>query len=208
MKPIVLYIDEEEMALHTLGKRLRRCFGSEVEVVAIVPGQSISAMIKTIESYHPLVSIVIDQKLFAAGTANYVGTELAGAVRRIDNKIPIYILTNFVDDVDGQSGDVEYVLAKDDISDDAKLSAISNRLRRHINIYQTVLQEREIRFEELLRKGYSSALSEAETLEFKALSFERERRIAVSELIDGSELERKLDLMQDALSKISASLKK
>jgi hypothetical protein len=207
MKPIVLYIDEEEMALHTLGKRLRRCFGDEVDVVTILPSSSIKEMIEKIEKFNLLVSIVIDQKLFAAGTANYVGTDLATVVRKTDPKIPIYILTNFVDDVDGQSGDIEYVLAKDDISDDGRLPAISNRVRRHINIFQSVLQERELRFELLLRKGHEVALSAEEVEEFKNLSFERERKIAVAELLDGSELEKKLDIAESVLAKISASLK-
>ncbi|AMO92736.1 hypothetical protein CFter6_0005 [Collimonas fungivorans] len=203
----MLYIDEEEMALRTMGKRLQRCFGNEIQVTPISPDQTIEKMIQKIESYHPVVSIVIDQKLFAAGTATYVGTQLAGAIRQTDHKIPIYILTNFVDDVDGALGDIEYVLAKDDLSEDNRLHAIAARLRRHINVFQDILVEREVRFEELLRKGYKDTLTAAESEEFQQLSFQRERKIAFSELLDSTELGRKLDTAQAALAKISNSLK-
>lgn len=207
MKPIVLYIDEEEMALRTMGKRLRRCFGVEVDVIPIPPEQTIEMMIQKIETYHPLVSVVIDQKLFVAGTATYVGTQLAGVIRQTNRNMPIYILTNFVDDVDNNLSDIEYVLAKDDLSDDIRLQTIATRLRRHINIFQNVLVQREIRFEELLRKGYEDTLTSAESDEFRNLSFQRERKIAVSELLDSMELERKLDAAQATLAEISASLK-
>lgn len=206
MNAIVLYIDEEEMALRTMGKRLRRCFGPEVSIVPILPANTMEEMIKEIQSYESVVSIVIDQKLFAAGTATYVGTELAVVIRQIDKKIPIYILTNFVDDVDHELGDIEYVLAKDDLSDNDKILPISSRLARHVNIYQNILIEREGRYEALLRKGYESTLTAVEIEEFSNLSFQRERKIAVTELLAGVELGHKLDAAEATLAEISAIL--
>ncbi len=206
MSAVVLYIDEEEMALHTMGKRLRRCFGPEVSVVTRLPAHTIEEMVKEIQSCESLVSIVIDQKLFAAGTATYVGTELAVVIRQIDRKIPIYILTNFVDDVDHELGDIEYVLAKDDLSDNNKIAAISARLARHVDIFQTILLERERKYEALLRKGYESTLTAVEVEEFTSLSYQRERKIAVTELLAGVELGKKLDAAEATLAEISALL--
>lgn len=206
MNAVVLYIDEEEMALRTMGKRLRRCFGQEVSVVPILPANTMEEMIKEIQSYESLVSIVIDQKLFAAGTANYVGTELAIAIRQIDKKIPIYILTNFIDDVDRDLGEIEYVLAKDDLSDNDKILPIASRLARHVNIYKSILIEREVKYEALLRKGYESTLTAEEVEEFSELSFQRERKIAVTELLSGVELGQKLDAAEKTLIEISTML--
>ncbi|MBA4058236.1 MAG: hypothetical protein C0490_26200, partial [Marivirga sp.] len=160
MKAVVFYIDEEPMALHTMGKRLRRCFGDEVEVKAVEPGRTIADTLAFLKDTPRLVSVIIDQKLSAKGTAEYVGTQLAAAIRRTDLKMPIYILTNFVDDVDGGMGEIEYVLSKSDLVDDNELPKIAARLRRHTNVYQDVLSTREARFEELLRKGHQGRSEE------------------------------------------------
>lgn len=207
MKPIVLYIDEEPMALHTMGKRLRRCFGTEVEVQTTEPGQTIGETLAVLDKISGLVSVVIDQKLFAAGTAEYVGTELATAIRQTDLKMPIYILTNFADDVDSSMGEIEYVLSKADLTNDDELPKIAARLRRHINIFQDVLSTREERFEELLRKGYRGDLSAVEHEELSALSYQRERKINAAELLDGIELQKKLDAAQAVLDGIVNKIK-
>lgn len=207
MKPIVLYIDEEPMALHTMGKRLRRCFGDEVEVKTMEPCRTIEETLTSLNSIVDLVSVVVDQKLSAAGTAEFVGTELAMAIRQTDLKMPIYILTNFADDVDGSMGEIEYVLSKADITSDDELPKISARLRRHVNIFQDFLSKREARFEELLRKGYENKLTEIEQADLAQLSYQRERKISAAELLDSIDLKRKLDATQSALDRIINQIK-
>lgn len=207
MKPIVLYIDEEPMALHTMGKRLRRCFGEEVEVKTLEPCRTIEETLRVINNVAGLVSVVVDQKLSAAGTADFVGTQLATAIRQTDLKMPIYILTNFADDVDGTMGEIEYVLSKADITNDEELPKIAARLRRHVNIFQDVLTERESRFEELLRKGYEDRLTETEQDELAQLSYQRERKISAAELLSGIELKAKLDEAQTVLDRINNQIK-
>jgi hypothetical protein len=208
MKAQVLYIDEEPMALRIMGRRLQRAFGNEVDVIPILPQATIPLMLEQIRSYVPLVSIVIDQKLTAAGGASYVGTELANAVRRIDHKMPLYILTNVAEDLDANLADVEYILSKDDISDDAKLNTVANRLRRHINVFDDILTGRERRFEELLRKKYANSLDVQEDAEFSELSFQRERQMVVSELVGSEHIDKKLDEAEKKLADIKAFLTK
>jgi hypothetical protein len=207
MKPQVLYIDEEPMALRVMGKRLQRAFGPEVTITPILPEATISLMTQKIESFAPLVSVVIDQKLNAAGGPSYVGTELANAIRRMDHKMPIYILTNVADDVNPNLADVEYILSKDDMSDDTQLEAVGARLRRHINVFQDLLSAREVRFEELLRRGYEGPLNKEDEEEFRSLSFQRERQIVVTELLESVDLNKKLDAAEKTLAEIKASLK-
>lgn len=193
MKPTILYIDEEPLALRANGRRLQKWFGEEVEVVTQLPVPSIENMVEVINEINNLVSVVIDQRLTAKGGVKYLGTNLAKELRQVNQKLPIYILTNYVGDIDPQLGDIEYVLSKDDLADDDRMISVGSRLRRHINVFRDILNEREKRFEELLRKGYESEmLSKTEAAEFKELSFAREKKFLVSDLVDGIELNKRL----------------
>ncbi|WP_377702410.1 hypothetical protein [Pseudoduganella sp. UC29_71] len=204
----VLYIDEEEQALKILGKRLIRAYGGEVQLVKLLPLPTIPEMLQVIASHEEVVSIVVDQKLSAIGSAQYVGTELVEAIRQANSKIPLYILTNSVEDLDSNLSDVEYVLAKDDISDDEKLLKISSRLRRHINIFEDILSERDQRFEALLRKSMDTQLSSQEAKEYADLAFHREKQVLAGELLDSQELAQKLDSAEKALLEINRILGK
>lgn len=192
MKNVVLYIDEEPRALKINGRALQRCFGDDATVIPLEPIMIKEKMVELIFNHENLSSIIIDQKLNAAGTADYFGTELADAIRQIDKKIPVYILTNFSQELDPNNKNIEYLLSKDDLTCQEKIKTISTRVRRHLNTFNDILSERERRFDELLRKHHSTGLSEDEYKEFQEIGFYRERKILASELIDSIELERKL----------------
>ena len=206
MTPIVLYIDEEPKALRVNGRALQKCFGEEAEVIAIEPIMFKEKMVEIIFSYENISSIIIDQKLKAAGTANYFGTELAETIRNLDQKIPVYILTNFSQELDANDGNIEYVLSKDDLIDIEKVKAISIRLRRHLNIFRTITNDRNERFEALLRKSSIEGLNDMELNEYKELGFYREKKILASELIDSEELSRKVSLVEDKLAEVKKLL--
>ncbi|MGJ7514466.1 hypothetical protein ACSFE6_09040 [Pseudomonas baetica] len=206
MIPTVLYIDEEPKALRVNGRALQRCFGDEAKIVAIEPEMFKEKMVETIFSYENIGSVIIDQKLKAAGTADYFGTELAVSIRQLDRKIPVYILTNFAQELDPENGDIEYVLSKDDLIDSDKVEAISARLRRHLNIFKDITTARNNRFEELLRKSNSIGLSEEELIEYKEIGFYRERKILASELIDAEELNRKISQVENKLLEVKKLL--
>lgn len=207
MKPNLIYIDEEPRALDICGRRLQKAVGEEVAVIAIEPELSIGEMIEKVESYSAVISIVIDQKLFATGTAQYTGTELAAALRRSDQITPIYILTNYSGDVDGELGSIEYVLSKADLGKAEKFPAIAARLRRHLNVFSRILDERENRFELLLRKHLESALNEKEVTEFSLLKYEREKKDISSTLISSRELSKRIEIAEATLAEIYANLK-
>jgi hypothetical protein len=208
MTRCLIYIDEEPRARALYGRRLQQCIGDEVAVVSIDPEQALDAMVKTIEDSANLVSVVIDQKLTAAGTAGYLGTDLVEKLRLSDHLMPIYILTNYVGDVDVNLGGIEYVLSKDDLSSTEKLATIGTRIRRHINIFQQILGKRELRFEELLRKRFGSELTDLEIAEYTELKYQREKKGLASSFIDNDLLTKKIEVAEAKLQEIEIMLKK
>lgn len=201
-----LYIDEEPRALKINGRALQRCLGDEAKLVAIEPEQFKEQMVEIIFSYENVACIIVDQKLNAAGTADYFGTDLALSIRSIDQKIPVYILTNFSKDIDHDDSNIEYVLSKDDLLIPEKTTTISTRLRRHLNIYKDILNDRNIRFEELLRKSSSTGLTAEELVEYKQIGFYRENKILASELIGAEELNAKVSAVEQKLMDIKKRL--
>lgn len=204
----LIYIDEEPRARDLLGRRLIRAVGSDIEVLAIEPERNIDAMMDRIENADDLVSVIVDQKLTAAGTADYVGTELVKRIRMIDNKMPLYILTNYADDISAYLPDIEYVLSKDDLQDETKLSAIGVRIRRHVDVFQHIIGRREMRFEQLLRKGFEGALTTDENAEFGELKYQRERKNIASNLFSTEDLKEKMAAAEATLANIENLLKK
>jgi hypothetical protein len=207
MMPCLIYIDEEPRARLLYRRRLQQCIGDEVEVIAIDPERELDVMVKKIEDSVSLVSVVIDQKLTAAGTAGYLGTDLVAKLRLADHLMPIYILTNYVGDVDANLGSVEYVLNKDDLSNQEKLAAIGARVRRHINIFQQIIDKRERRFEELLRKRFESILDEVEAAEYTELKYQREKKYLASSFVENDELTKKIEAAEHKLRQIESMLK-
>lgn len=208
MMPCMIYIDEEPRARRLFGRRLGLCIGDEVQVIPLDPERELDAMVKKIENFPNLVSIVIDQKLTAAGTAEYLGTELVEKLRLADHLMPIYILTNYAEDVDSNLGGIEYVLSKDDLIDTEKLMNIGARVRRHINIFQQIMDQRESRFEELLRKRFESNLSDAESNEFSKLKYQREKKSLAASFIGDDQLTKKILSAEAKLQEIEHLLKK
>lgn len=203
----IIYIDEELMARNLFPRRLQRYLNDEVKVISIDPLSDIDEMVEFIENYDSLISVIVDQRLNVAGTASYLGTELVRKLRLVDQLMPIYILTNFVEDIDPSLGSVEYILNKDDFLTEDKLRSISERITRHVNIFNSILDERERRFEELLRKRFESPLSEEESKEFSLLKYSREKKSLASTFIDCDELTRKIEMAEAKLKEIENKIK-
>ncbi len=83
-----------------------------------------------ISLYKSMLSLVL-----GTGIATYTGIELARDLRRINSKIPIYILTNYADEfVDGEWS-VEDI-AKGSFRDDKQNEITSSRIIRRIDVYK------------------------------------------------------------------------
>lgn len=207
MKSTILYIDEEEKALRAYSRRLKQIAGEEITIAAVAPFPSIDEMAASIAAHEDLASIIIDNRLSAAGTANYLGIELAKRIRQVDDLIPIYILTNNTDDVNEDLGNVEDVLSKGDLSRPTERETISLRLKRRIGKYRQILGDREKEFEKLLRRLYEGSLTEEEQNRLNELSYQREKREYGLNIADSDDLIRQVQQAEIELERIEAALK-
>lgn len=206
MKSTILYIDEEEKALKAYGRRLKEIAGDDIEVDAIMPCPSLDEMAANIATYENLASIIIDNRLSAAGTADYLGIELARRIRQVDDLIPIYILTNNTNDVSEDLGNVEDVLSKGDLSKPKHRETIALRLKRRIGKYQQILGDREKTFERLLRRRYEGNLTDDEQKELSELSYQREKKEYGLNVSNSDDLIKKVQLAEAELTRIEAAL--
>ncbi len=201
-RKVVLWIDEEQMALDTYAPFIEECFGGEVLVMPELPENGLPAMLDKIRNEPNLISIVIDQRLKSTGKATYTGIELAEAVRRFDKKIPVYILTNHAEDIGDLDYQVEDVLEKDHLHEMAYQRKIAARVRRHADIFDDIVSSRETKFNELLCKSLQSALTAEEQNQFEQLDFWRNEPVFAKEESSAEKLKQKLDKQQKELDEV------
>lgn len=203
-----LWIDEEEMALSTYVTFIQDCFGDEIIVLPEPPLLELSSMLDRVIAETDLVALILDQRLKSTGMANYTGIELAEAVRRLNKKLPIYILTNHVDDIGDLDYQVEYVLEKDYLHEAPYRRTVAARVRRHADIYTDIISDREIRFDELLCKSLQVELTADEKEEFEKLDFWRNKAMFAREESFADGLKNELDKQQIELEALRTEIER
>lgn len=204
---LVLVLDEAIEYHNFIVKSLKQVYGEEIEVQIEEPLKTKEQMIKHIQEVSErLAALIIDERLTETGICDYLGSELAEAYRSFDPKIPIYILTSFPGSVDEKSGDIEYVIDKDDLTDDLLVKKLSPKLRRHVDIYRDMVDVRKKRIDELLIKQLDATLTTGEIQELKDLQFWRARPIELEESILSEELRTSLDKKEKILSELEDRL--
>jgi hypothetical protein len=168
---IIWYIDEEQDDRLTYKRQLEKVTQNKIEIKAIEPYADCLKMAEKILLNKDTVAAVIDHRLSDSGTATYNGLELARAIRVLNDKIPLYILTNHKGDLTDDEWEIEYVFAKDDFIDNHRL--IAERIKRHINLFFEFIGEREKRFTFLLKKSIKETLNAEELEEFDNLDYVR-----------------------------------
>lgn len=151
--------------------------------------------------------IIIDQKLKETGVATYLGIELARYLRSIDTKLPIYILTNYTEEeeqFEEGAWSVEEIIGKSEIAnlDSNESRNLKARMLRRINIYNDMLADRELRFQQLLRKSLRAELSHDEMRELEELQSVRGAVIAASEVELLAKAEAKLREYKEKLNQL------
>lgn len=204
---IALWLDDKQDSLDTYKQHLKECFGDKISVVAEIPLEELPDMIERIQLEPSLVALILDERLKSTGKIKYTGIELAEAIRRTDSKIPIYMLTGFSDDIGELSYQVEYVLEKDKLREPSYKKEVTARVRRHADIYQDILSQRETRFEELLRKSIGLTLTNDELTEFNDLDFWRSKAILSKEEPWAENLKQELDEKIKLLGKMQNTLR-
>ncbi len=202
---MIWYIDENQDDLFVYKKELQKITQDKINIQAVEPLKNPLEMAETILSENQTVAIVIDQRL--GDTKNgvaYNGLDLARAIRKLNDKLPIYILTNHSGDLTSDEWEIEYVFSKDDFID--KKRAIAERIKRHIDFFFDLQNAREKRFAELLKKSISEALTKDELKELGDLDYFRSAALLKEEAAKTSKLEEELDKQEDLLNQIKSKL--
>ena len=183
-KYIIWLIDDIQRASTTYSNGLKTEIPQGFQIETICPPY------RRIEDYSALLEnpdtacIIIDQRLYAT----YTGIELAQYLRSINQKVPIYILTSYVDEEDFTGGEwsVEHIIPKDNFN----ARTVTARILRHTNVYEDILEGRAKRFKELLKKSLYDSLNDAELEELAELQFGRFGPTLAEEVEDLQKLER------------------
>lgn len=203
----ILFVDENEDQRETYALMLQDCFpkGEGVpKVFGVEPKPHVGDMSFLVED-PSVVAIILDEQLKESGVAQYYGIELAAYLRTLNNKMPIYILTSFVDSEELLEGEmqVEDILNKQDLS--AKKHVVGARILRRIDSYLEIMGNRNVRFELLLRKSVRGELAEDEKEELKELGYLRDSSFEVEEIISEEKL-KKLEALEEKISQIESGL--
>jgi len=205
VKENVIFIDDEKSSRTIYRGTLQDIYGDEYNVIAIEPEITVHDMLAKIESYESVVSIVIDEKLHVVVGTEYKGSQLVEAIRVSDSKLPLYILTSEMGLIEPPFGSVEYIIDKTKIEQEAYKHECAILMRRHINSFNDINNQRSERFDILLKKSIIDELTEEELAEYEALDFLRIKRVLSTEsVVPSSELKKQEDL----LAEIEGQLKK
>jgi len=201
----IIFIDDEEDSRVIYEDILQDIYGDEYEVIAIEPEPTTRDMVNKLISIQSLVSIVIDEKLQVGLATDYQGSQLVEAIRVLDSKLPLYILTSEIDLITPPLGSVEYVIDKNEVEHSSYKEQCSMLMRRHINSFNDIKTARAERFDELLKKSIDIGLSAEEKKEYEELDIVRIKPTLSAEDSGNSE---ELDRQQSLIDEIEAQLKK
>jgi len=201
---IIYFVDEDAAARRANVRDLTTLLDNpEIKVIQQEP-------LKTFADYNPLMAdpktaaFILDQRMKGGGLVAYNGTDLAGYLRGIDGKMPIYILTGHADqpqDFVGFQHLVEYIIDKEHIenanSEEAKI--VKARLLRHLDVFNDVRNAQEQRFHDLLVKSLHGPLTREEQNEMDQIEGETTAPIQATERKKEQELGETVDQLRRLL---------
>lgn len=203
----IIFIDDDREIRDTYELSMNLMFDDEFEIVCLDVVPSLKDMMTILDGYPNKVSYFVDENLKHSGVATYSGIELIEEIRKVDTKIPIYILSSAADDIDKFIGNVEFVIDKNDWEDEEREEDLKQRFYRHINTYKDIKSKQATRFDELFEKSLFSTLSDAELEEFDVLNLGRSKKLVDEKLIS-AETVSKLNEISAELDAIYEELKK
>ncbi|WP_193161208.1 hypothetical protein [Microbulbifer hainanensis] len=203
----IIYIEDQEDARKTFSNTLKRIYGLEYEIVTPIPCAEILEMREKLFNFESPAAFVLDEKLQFTGETKYSGSDLAKAIREIDSKIPVYILTSYAGDVDPLSGEIEFVIDKTIAGDPDRRKMLAQRMRRHQETFNDIKTNRANRFNYLLAKSINESLSAEELAEYEELNILRVKNALLNEQIPTQELESQIEQQNKLLNEIHEELK-
>ncbi|HID62407.1 MAG TPA: hypothetical protein EYP49_06655 [Anaerolineae bacterium] len=126
-------------------------------------------------------AVMIDERLGEFAGVDYTGLEVADFLRTLRPELPIYILTNYANEIaDDQGESVEFIIDKKTVRKAAKVYVA--RILRAMQQYEVALTEQQRRFKELIDRKLAGELSEEEKTELQQLRAAIERPFAPAEI--------------------------
>jgi hypothetical protein len=197
----IYFVDEDPAARSSNVRTLRALLDNpQIRVLPLEPR-------KDFPEYNQYVAdpttaaFMLDQRMKGSGAVKYNGIDLAHYIRAIDAKVPIYILTGHVEDIEVASQYlVEYVVGKEEIDADSETKlTIKARLLRHLEVFNDVREAQEQRFHDLLIKSLSAPLSEEEQREMSQIEGETTAAIQAVERGKEQELGKHVEALRELL---------
>ncbi|WP_192891074.1 response regulator transcription factor [Vibrio bathopelagicus] len=203
----IVFIDDDKDIRDTYKLSMEFMFEDEFDIVCLDVETTLREMMTVLDGITGKVSYFVDENLKHTGNATYSGIELIEEVRKIDSKIPIYILTSTADEIDQYLGNIEFVIDKNDWESEEDEDNLKQRFLRQIHIYKDIKSEQAKRFDELFEKSLFSTLNDSELEEFDILNLGRSKKLVDERLISESSLA-ELNAASDELNAIYAELTK
>ena len=129
----IIFVDDDENIRATFKDSIELMFDDEYEAICLDVEPSLREMMSTLDSFDDKVAYFIDEKLSHGGRANYSGIDIIEEIRKIDSKIPIYILTSTASAIEQYLGNIEFVIDKNDWESSEEENNLKQRFLRHIH---------------------------------------------------------------------------
>tara|TARA_R100001230_G_C5685032_1_gene193671 strand:- start:1035 stop:1667 length:633 start_codon:yes stop_codon:yes gene_type:complete len=185
----IIFVDDDENIRATFKDSIELMFDDEYEAICLDVEPSLREMMSTLDSFDDKVAYFIDEKLSHGGRANYSGIDIIEEIRKIDSKIPIYILTSTASAIEQYLGNIEFVIDKNDWESSEEENNLKQRFLRHIHTYKDIKSKKALRFDELFEKSLFSSLTAEEYEEFRILNVDRSKKLVDESLISEASLD-------------------
>lgn len=193
----IYFVEDRKPQVKVIRRRLEKIFvesGYEIEII-YPPYRTMEEYIQHL-SDPETTCFILDEKL--TDKVTYTGSELAGFLRSIDPKKPIYILTSVASPPDSES--VEAVIDKSFLNDNPDI--VKARMLRRFDTYNDLIETRYQRYHDLLRKSLSEQLTQDEYQELQELEFINIAPTLAEEINQLEELDQLLAKQNEILAKL------
>ena len=146
-------------------------------------------------------AVIIDERLSEFTGVDYTGLQVADFLRALRPELPIYILTNYANEIlDDQGESVEDIIDKKTVRKAAKVYVV--RILRAMQQYEAALTEQQRRLKELIDRKLSGELSEEEEAELQQLRAAIERPFAPAEIEHEHRWDEELQRQEEQLERL------
>lgn len=146
-------------------------------------------------------AVMIDERLGEFAGVDYAGLQVADFLRTLRPELPIYILTNYANEIaDDQGESVEFIIDKKAVRKAAKVYVA--RILRAMQQYEAALTEQQRRLKELIDRKLAGELSEQGETELQQLRAAIERPFAPAEIEQERQWDEELQRQEEQLERL------